>query len=129
VPGVKRSQPPRDWTLAREKCESGCRLCGDPAEAAHIIGRSHDSHEPIRCPEWVPFTPWLVAPDRILPLCRAHHTAYDSHQLDVLAHLTPDEQVQAVADAGSLELARRRLLPSEYRQPSLFAPLTREAGA
>jgi hypothetical protein len=118
---VRRSQPQRDWTRARLKADAGCRLCGEPAEAAHIVARDRDMLPPLD-PDvgWAPFSPWLVAPDRIVGLCPQHHRLYDAHRLDLLEHLTTSEQAQAVADTGSIETARRRLGPSADRQPSLF---------
>jgi hypothetical protein len=94
----------RDWTAAREKCdrESSCRACGMAyPEAAHIWPRSLGGTQD---------------PDLILPLCRSCHTAFDHHRLDVLSLLTTDEQVALVRAAGSLERARMRVLPSEYRR-------------
>lgn len=105
---MKRGGPKRDWQLARAKCEEGCRVCGDAAEAAHVIGRIHD-----RKPGVGMTTPsTFVHPDRIVPLCREHHQMYDAHQLDLLSYLALDEQIQAVADAGGIENARIRICGS-----------------
>lgn len=111
------SQPRRDWTLARVKvdAEGGrCRICksGDDVQAAHIIGRTHDRYAAdgeTRLPE-----PWVVLTTRIVPLCQTHHRAFDAHLLDLLGHLTPQEEAQAVIDSRGLESARIRLCPSEY---------------
>lgn len=115
--------PKRDWSDARAKidAEGGlCRVCAAfSAEAAHIIGRSHDE----------PKTPGsktlYVKPERIVPLCcvpdRRCHERYDAHALDLLSYLTLDEQVQAVRDAGGIESARRRLCPSEFVQAGEMA--------
>lgn len=124
------TQPRRQWQQAREKVdhEGMCRVAAggwgrnpcdeSTVEAAHIIGREHDKNMPMfRFGR--PTAPWrsyTVAPCRIVPLCRKHHRAYDAHELDLLGYLTPEEEAQAVLDAGSLESARRRLCPSEYRR-------------
>lgn len=103
----------RDWERAREKCdlEQGCRLCGSwPVEAAHVVARKADANFPLRSEDWSPYD---VAPDRIVPLCPAHHRAYDARDLDLLPHLTIAEQAQAVADASGIWPALYRLSPSE----------------
>lgn len=110
--GLKRSEPPRDWSLARAKVdeEGGCcRVCGAPgAQAAHILGRKFDQ----------PVSPGartlLVLPDRIVPLCDEQigngcHASYDVHDLDLAPYLTVEEQAQAVLDAGSIGLALSRI--------------------
>lgn len=119
----------RDWSAAREKVEreGTCRWairqlqgfdpirpCDGPLEAAHILGREHDKKTPIKW--YLEWEPYKVMPDRVVPLCRRHHRLFDSHDLDLLGYLTPEEEAQAVLDAGSLESARRRLAPSEYRK-------------
>lgn len=129
---TKRSQPRRDWRQAREKVTSErvCRVwrlgdCQGPVEAAHVIARScdhlmaleeaarevHYSGDVVR-----PGATLFVHPDRIVGLCSKHHRAYDRHALDVLSVLARHEQLQAVADAGGIELARKRLAPSAYRK-------------
>lgn len=88
----------RDWTAARAKVEAegGCRVCGEqPVDAAHVIPRSIDPRES------------NMSADSIVGLCRSHHQQYDSHDLDLLAHLNLDEQVAAVIAAGSIERARQ----------------------
>lgn len=93
----------RDWTEAREKCELEgiCRICGAASpEPAHLWHRGRGGD---------------MSSNNIVPLCRHHHTEFDSHRLDILAYLLPDEQVELVKQAGSIETARRRVLPSEYR--------------
>ncbi len=40
---------------------------------------------------------------------------YDRHEIDLLGSLTLEEQLQAVRDAGGIELARRLLAPLAYR--------------
>jgi hypothetical protein len=102
----------RDWSAARLKLEDEgrCRVCqrGDvKLDAAHVIGRFRD-------PEVRPGVR-RVDPDAIVPLCGPAvdsdtcHGRYDAHRLDLLPHLTVDEQVRAVQDAGGLEAARRRI--------------------
>lgn len=121
----RRSQPKRDWTAAREKVEAEgqCRVwshnidatgCEGALEAAHVIGREHDlkGYEG----DYGRVFGYTVEPVRIIPLCTKHHRLYDAHQIDVLPVLTLDEQIQAVRDAGGLELARKRLAPSCYRE-------------
>lgn len=119
---MKRSQPRRDWGPARRKVENEevCRVCGSnvDVQAAHIIGRERDKFDLDGKPRNV--REYTVEEHRILPMCGDFaplkcHPAYDAHQLDVLEHLTLDEQVQAVRDAGGIESARRRLAPSLYR--------------
>lgn len=109
----KRSEPKRDWTLARAKVEleGACRYCHveyKHLEAAHLIGRKHDEPHPDGTKRiW-------VNPDRIIPLCAEHHRLFDAHQLDLIGYLSLEEQLRAVSDCGSLEIARRRLAPSAY---------------
>jgi hypothetical protein len=91
-------------------------LCDGPLEAAHIIGRDRDGVPPLVLGQRDFWKPNLVVPNRIVPLCRKHHRAYDAHELDLLGYLTAEEEAQAVLDAGSIESARRRLCPSEYRR-------------
>ena len=114
--GQRRPRITRSWTAAREKVEleGVCRNCGTPnaLESAHVIGREHDADFPVRNEDWSPYD---VAPDRIIPLC------YDCHQgpngqhsgrLEVLRLLTLPEQIQAVADAGGISRAMQLLSPS-----------------
>ena len=89
----------RDWTAARAKVEAEnngrCRVCRDtPVDAAHVIPRSIDPRES------------NMTPESVVGLCRRCHQAYDSHELDLLGHLTLDEQLAAVKAAGSIERAR-----------------------
>lgn len=108
------SQPRRDWKQAREKCEreGGCRVCGVwPVEAAHVVGRAADKDTRPR-----KGGTWTVMPQRVVPLCAEHHRAYDAGSFDLLPHLEIGEQMWAVSDAGGIELARRRLCPSQYRE-------------
>lgn len=115
--GQRRPKITRDWTLAREKVdlEGRCRNCGstDRLEAAHIVGRNHDFSFPVRNEDW---SPGDVAPDRIVPLCNLCHqgpTGVHARRLDLLPLLTEPEQVQAVADCGSISQAYTLLMPSE----------------
>lgn len=115
---MKRSATRRDWTAARAKVEreGGCRCftvltpndCEGPVEAAHVVGRKVDLSE--REGNVV-----YVTEHRTVPLCRACHRAYDAHELDILPVLSLDEQLQAVADAGSIQSALRRTAPLVYR--------------
>jgi hypothetical protein len=122
----KRSQPKRDWTEARAKVEreGSCRLCGSTVdlEAAHLIGRKCDFYPPMDSMDDWDEVPRLlrglltVRPGRIVPLCELCHGAYDRHEVDLLPVVDKREAAQAVLDAGSLESARRRLAPSQYRK-------------
>lgn len=124
ISGIGARQPRinRDWTLANQKVEeegSRCRNWRSSAvhtntiERAHIIGRSRDNAPPIRLGQ-VGWKPYVVAPDRIIPLCSACHRAQHDHELDLLPLLLPWEQIQAVADCGgSIAVAYDFLMPSE----------------
>lgn len=105
---MKRGQPRRDWSAVTITAEDECRWCGraGQTERAHVAGRTYDRKQDNGV-RW-------VNPDSIVGLCRACHTAYDSHRLDLLPCLTLAEQVQAVIDLGGIEAARMRLVPSEY---------------
>ena len=112
---MKRSQPKRDWTDARAKvdAEGKCRRCGLGAylEAAHVTGREHDR------PKGNGRTRY-VHPDSVVPLCGPFpmgcHGMQHRHEFDLLPLLTLREQLRAVEDCGGIELARRRLCPSEF---------------
>jgi len=54
-------------------------------DAAHIIPRSLGGNE---------------AEAATVPLCRSCHTEFDAHTLDLLPHLTRDEQAHAVRLVG-----------------------------
>lgn len=127
----RRRVPDRVWDQARAKVEeeAACRVCGKSVhlEAAHVIDRTRDGFHPVNgdpLPQ-----PWMVEPDRIVPLCgpssdpTSCHGRYDYGQLDLLGHLTVDEEVQAIRDShtigtreSGLELARVRLAPTLYRK-------------
>jgi hypothetical protein len=138
------AKPRRDWSLARGKvdAEGRCRVCARVAgdalssgaiatlEAAHIIGRTHDFEAPIRWPSDVVYfsrSRVLVAPNRTVPLCgpvgddSTCHGKEHAGRLELLEHLTVEEQAQAVADAGGLTLALKQLSPA-------FALRERERG-
>jgi hypothetical protein len=126
----------RDWSAANAKLEAEgccCRACGRHEselrmrslrlERAHIVGREHDRTPPVGWDEdrdgrWR--EPYRVVADRVLPLCGPStdpstcHGAQHNRRLELLPLLSAAEQVQAVADAGSIELARKRLAPSAY---------------
>lgn len=113
----------RDWSEAEVKRTSECRVCGRsdlPIELAHIIGRAMDKKEPARLlgRTWQTRSTLWVHPDRVVGLCGfgfdSCHQLYDRHELSLAGHLTPEEEAQAVLDAGSLELARKRIAPTEY---------------
>lgn len=108
-PGLKRSQPKRDWAEADALKRTICRICGaHDVQLAHLVGRIHD-----RPKEPGTKTLW-VNPDSVVALCHDHHRLFDAHALDLLGYLTPHEEAQAVLDAGGLEKARIRLCPSAY---------------
>lgn len=125
------TEPRREWSAALAKVESEdrCRVCGATTylEAAHIMGRKHD--EPVHPGSRVLY----VDPNRIVVLCGPFpdgcHGEYDHKRLDLLSYLRPEEQTQAVEDAGGIEQARRRLLPSAYREWELaeVSQTTKEA--
>ena len=118
--GQRRPRITRNWQAAREKVdlEGCCRVCGTTfrIEAAHVVAREHDASFPVRNEDWSPYD---VAPDRIIPLCgpatdtTTCHGKQHAKTLDLLTHLTEPEQVQAVADAGSISTAYTLLMPSE----------------
>lgn len=93
--------------------EGACRVCGhgdvEHLDAAHLI------------PRGVAPGQGFAMPAQVVPLCSAAkggpgcHEEYDSHRLDLLGHLTPEEEAEAVRNARGLENARRYLCPSDYR--------------
>lgn len=108
---MRRSQPKRDWSRIQTDKDTPCRVCGSigRTERAHIAGRVYDRRNS-----------WVVDPDAIVPLCGPTpggcHGAYDRGDLDLLPYLTTAEQARAVLDLGSIETARIKLSPSDYRQ-------------
>jgi 5-methylcytosine-specific restriction endonuclease McrA len=104
----------RDWTAAREKVETEaqCRVCdigGVQLDAAHIIPRSVSSLE------------GSMDALNIVSLCRRCHTAYDSHELDLLPYLTVDEQAHACKVARGLESARQIITGERGHYPRAAA--------
>ncbi len=88
----------RDWRAAREKIEAeeNCRVCGQHGvDPAHIVPRS-------RVPG-----PAAMDAGNIAPLCRRCHTAYDAGRLDLLPHLTREEQAFAAGLVGLAEAYER----------------------
>lgn len=119
----------RDWEEAIEfhlgpgaKCV-GCgrgAAVARPLELAHLVGRRVDRRPPLGWPEDEPWRePYVVLPTRVALLCgpaTQHgtcHWRYDGARgeeaLDLLGKLTLGQELQAVADAGSLFAAYRRL--------------------
>lgn len=105
-PAAPRPQaPPRDWSDARAKvdAEGACRVCSAAQvrlEAAHTIGRVHDRPR-------IPGGPLWVDPLDVVPLCVDDHRAYDARRLDLLPHLSREEQAAAVAHVGIARALRR----------------------
>lgn len=95
----------RTWTIAHRKIiDTGyCRIAGceeRAGDAAHIVPRSLGGRQNYNA---------------TIPLCRAHHTQFDAHEIDLLEHLTYAEQSEAVLILG-IERARKRLSPSSYKE-------------
>ena len=85
----------RDWSAAHAKIDAQphCRVCGcSPVDPAHIVPRSRVSAG--LCGEYS---------RNIVGLCRAHHRAYDTGDLDLLPHLYLSEQAYAVVLVGIVE--------------------------
>ena len=78
-------------------CRIGATVCLNSlgVDAAHLIPRS-------RIPG-----PECMAESNIVPLCRAHHTAFDAGRLDLLPFLTRDEQAYATFLVGIHEAYTR----------------------
>jgi len=124
---TQSKQPKRDWTDARAKVEHEhcCRICkkeaasGRPLEAAHVLGREHDEPK-VSGVTGEPLKELYVHPDRIFPACGPFpggcHGDAEYRRINVLPFLTLEEQLQAVRDAGGIELARIRLAPVEHRE-------------
>lgn len=104
-----KSKRRRDWTDAHAKVEEegGCRLAKDPVHRIHCAGPIDPAHVIDRS------LGGGMEPASVVPLCRHHHSAFDAHELDLLGHLTRDEEVAAVQAVG-LESARIRICPSDY---------------
>lgn len=112
----------RIWTDAIQKIqdEAACRNCGrtdKKLDCAHVSGRSFDRPKPGKKTKW-------VDPDDVIPLCGPFgdkdscHTKYDHHQLSIISSLSPPEQLKAVQNFGTIELARRRLDALAFKQPA-----------
>ena len=110
---MKRSQPRRDWTDSLAKCEEEgkCRVCGIERglQQAHTVGRKHDKPKPGRKTLW-------VNPDAVIPLCVHCHQEQEAGDISILQVLTYEEQLYAVKCLGSIEAARRKLDPLDYRR-------------
>jgi hypothetical protein len=108
----------RDWSDVEITRDDPCRVCGleGRTERAHVSGRRFDRPRPGQTTRW-------VNPLDVIPLCgpagdyRSCHYRFDHGELDVLEHLTSAEQVRAVEVMCSIEAARMRLAPSDYRSP------------
>lgn len=100
----------RDWTAARAKVDSErcCRVCEsrERVQAAHTIGRTHDSPGAELVDGKIRST-LFVDPDDVVPLCERHHQAYDKRELDLLPFLTHVEQAAAVSHVGIISALRR----------------------
>ena len=116
--GQRKPRINRDWSEANVKRddEQVCRSCGSGyrVELAHVIGCEMDSEPPLRpSSRW---RPYVVAPDRVIPLCNDCHqgpNGQHANRLDVLSLLEPIEIAQAVMDAGGLYQALYALVPGE----------------
>lgn len=110
---MKRGGPNRDWKDAVAKCEEEgrCRQCGIERglQVAHTIGRKFDQPREGR-------KTLYVDPDAVIPLCVHCHQSFDAGEEGVLEVLTPAEQLYAVKALGTIEAARRRLDPLDYRR-------------
>lgn len=89
----------RDWKEAWAKVveENRCRVCTRSAnDPAHVIPRSR-------------IGVGMGGEDalNIVPLCRLCHIDYDQGKLDLLPHLTREEQAYAVGLVGLAEAYRR----------------------
>jgi hypothetical protein len=120
-------EPDRDWTDARAKVEEegSCRICKreatpkHPLEAAHILGREHDEPKVSKRTGEI-LKELYVHPDRIVPLCGPFpagcHGDVDHNRVNLVHHLTIEEQVQAVKDAGGIAPAWVELAPVGPRE-------------
>lgn len=117
---MRRSQPKRDWSAIEIDQFTPCLVCGivGRTERAHVSGRKYDQPHPDRPTSK---TLW-VNPLDIAPLCgpaldpQSCHYRFDHGLLDLMEHLTPEQQLRAVELHGSIEQARRRLAPLDYRR-------------
>lgn len=120
---MKRTEPDRFWDDARAKVEQegACRICKRTdlkLEAAHVLGRAYD--EPRIGASGQPLKELYVDPDRIIPACGPFpencHGDVDLKRIDLLPHLTIEEELRAVKDAGGIQAARTLLAPVEHRE-------------
>lgn len=117
---MKRGQPKRDWSDIHVDQDTPCLYCGIVGRStrAHVSGREYDRPHPDR-PDSE--TLW-VNPLDIVPLCgpvgdsNACHTRFDAGEIDLLDKLDSDRQLRAVEVMGSIESARMRLAPLDYRR-------------
>ncbi len=111
-----------------------CIICGTPnAELAHIVGRVHDTKPPLGwIGNWNPKAP-LVIVERVVLLCGPAtdsdtcHGVYDGPasgrgKLNLLPKLDVARQAQAVADAGGIFPALRRITGREEPLGELHYP-------
>ena len=124
---MRRGSPDRNWDDAIEKCrdEGKCRVCKVQRglDCAHLAPRTHDR------PKHVGQKRLYVHPDNAVPLCSHCHYGFDHSELDVLPHLTLEEQLHVVRTLGGLEQARIRLAPLDYRRDIQAARVTAELEA
>ena len=110
---MKRGSPNRYWKDAIAKCEEEgrCRLCGIERglDAAHTIGRQFDE-----APDGKKTL--YVDPDSVVPLCRPCHESQEHNEVGILEVMTPAEQDYADRRLGSMESARRKPDPLDYRR-------------
>jgi hypothetical protein len=127
--GEELMGPKRDWGDIDIDRNDPCRICDlrGRTERAHISGRRFDQRKPGS-------KTLYVHPLDVVPLCgpatdyRSCHYRVDHGELDLLEHLRPVEQARAVEVMGTIEAARMRLAPSDYREPITAARvLAREA--
>ena len=99
----------RDWSAITIEASDPCRICGSQGrtERAHVSGRTYDQR--------TGKGRWKVHPLDCVPLCKPHHLAYDSGNLDLLGYLTVEEQARVVEHLLGIENARMRLAPSAYK--------------
>lgn len=108
------SQPRRIWNTDIDR-DTPCRICGlqGRTERAHVSGRAYDRRQG---------KTRIVDPETVVPLCgpfgdsQACHTRVDRGEIDLLPYLTVEEQARAVSDLGGIELARKRLAPTDYHR-------------
>lgn len=110
-------KPPRYWdaAVAKRDREQVCRACGSQfwLQCAHVSGREYDEVIDLDDGTSVRF----VEPADCVPLCIDCHRAYDARELDLLPHLTYEEQAAAVAHLGIVRALHRTsgqsLIPAE----------------